>query len=377
MGSPSEMAQIRNLHWWTVEYGLIGTLEHPKIYGAGLLSSIGESEWCMSEAVNKVPYSIEAAHKAFDITKPQPQLFVTPDFAHLSVVLEEFANTMALRRGGLNGLKKVIDSKNLGTVVLSTGIQISGIFTEFLENEGQVIYIKTLGPTALAHQNKELINHGKTYHSEGFGSPVGKLKGRNLAIEDMAPKDLEAYGIYEGKNTSLEFEGGIKVSGEIITGRRNLQGKIILISFKNCTVTYKDTYLFKPEWGVYDMAVGASVCSVFAGVADTESFDLERESPTEKTHKINYSEADKNLHKLYEEVRNFRKSSSDNFEILRPVFNQLLKNTPQEWLLFLELYEILKPQTNSLKQEVLAHLENLQSQKKYQKLIKEGLRILN
>jgi len=43
MGEPSEMALIRNLHWWTVEYGLIGTIEDPKIYGAGLLSSIGES----------------------------------------------------------------------------------------------------------------------------------------------------------------------------------------------------------------------------------------------------------------------------------------------------------------------------------------------
>jgi phenylalanine-4-hydroxylase len=27
MGELSEMAQIRNLHWWTVEYGLIGTVE--------------------------------------------------------------------------------------------------------------------------------------------------------------------------------------------------------------------------------------------------------------------------------------------------------------------------------------------------------------
>jgi phenylalanine-4-hydroxylase len=32
MGELSEMAQIRNLHWWTVEYGLIGTLDNPKIY---------------------------------------------------------------------------------------------------------------------------------------------------------------------------------------------------------------------------------------------------------------------------------------------------------------------------------------------------------
>jgi len=47
------MAQIRNLHWWTVEYGLIGTIENPKIYGAGLLSSIGESAWCMTDNVKK------------------------------------------------------------------------------------------------------------------------------------------------------------------------------------------------------------------------------------------------------------------------------------------------------------------------------------
>ena len=77
MGELSEMAQIRNLHWWTVEYGLIGTLEAPKIYGAGLLSSIGESAWCMQEKVVKKEYSIEAANVNFDITKPQPQLFVT------------------------------------------------------------------------------------------------------------------------------------------------------------------------------------------------------------------------------------------------------------------------------------------------------------
>lgn len=81
MGNPSEMALIRNLHWWTVEYGLIGTVDNPKIYGAGLLSSIGESAWCMTDNVIKLPYTIDAAQKSFDITKPQPQLYVTPDFA--------------------------------------------------------------------------------------------------------------------------------------------------------------------------------------------------------------------------------------------------------------------------------------------------------
>jgi phenylalanine-4-hydroxylase len=108
MGELSEMAQIRNLHWWTVEYGLIGTLDNPKIYGAGLLSSIGESAWCMTDEVQKLPYSIDAAHANFDITKPQPQLYVTPNFAYLNLVLEEFANKMALRTGGLSGIEKLI-----------------------------------------------------------------------------------------------------------------------------------------------------------------------------------------------------------------------------------------------------------------------------
>lgn len=92
----SEMAQIRNLQWWTVEYGLIGELSNPKIYGAGLLSSIGESISCLKNNVKKIPYTVAAAQQQFDVTKPQPQLYVTPSFPHLMQVLEEFANTLSL-----------------------------------------------------------------------------------------------------------------------------------------------------------------------------------------------------------------------------------------------------------------------------------------
>src|SRR6266498_700925 len=41
LGEPSEMALLSRLHWWTVEYGLIGTLENPKIYGAGCFHRSG------------------------------------------------------------------------------------------------------------------------------------------------------------------------------------------------------------------------------------------------------------------------------------------------------------------------------------------------
>lgn len=68
MGEPSEMALLSRLHWWTVEYGLIGTLENPKIYGAGLLSSIGESSTCMHEDVKKLWYNIDTINYSYDIT---------------------------------------------------------------------------------------------------------------------------------------------------------------------------------------------------------------------------------------------------------------------------------------------------------------------
>jgi phenylalanine-4-hydroxylase len=376
-GELSEMAKIRNLHWWTVEYGLIGTPENPKIYGAGLLSSIGESEWCMTDHVQKIPYDISASEVNFDITKPQPQLFVTPDFAHLSLVLEEFANKMALRTGGLSGIKKLINSKSLGTIELSTGLQISGIFTHVIEHEGKPIYVKTTGKTALAYREKELVGHGTDYHAEGFGSPIGKLKGINLAIEDMSPRDLRAYDIYEAEAVTLEFEGNITVKGEIITGSRNLQGEIILISFKNCTVTHGDTILFKPEWGVYDMAIGKKVVSAFSGPADIHSFNLVSHVSNTHTIKQEISESRKELESLYKKVREIRETHTS-LETLSIILKSLTDKYPNDWLLSIEIAELAhKFHLEELLDNCLKHLEFLkQNRPEIAHLITNGLELI-
>tara|TARA_R110002126_G_scaffold72364_1_gene180855 strand:+ start:8287 stop:10032 length:1746 start_codon:yes stop_codon:yes gene_type:complete len=376
MGELSEMAQIRNLHWWTVEYGLIGTLTNPKIYGAGLLSSIGESAWCLQDKVKKIPYSIEAASVNFDITKPQPQLFVTPDFAYLSLVLDEFANTMALRKGCLNGIQKLIDSKNLGTIELTTGIQISGIFDKVIQfKNNKVAYFQTKGKTALANRDKELIGHGVSVHQNGFGSPIGKLKGINLPIEDMSPRDLKAYGIYEGEYMTLEFESGIILKGKAITGTRDLRGKILMITFDDCTVTYKDEVLFQPEWGLYDMAVGKEVISAYAGPADVSSFlDTSKVSEV-KTHKIIYSNDQKILYGLYEEVRQMREANTVTEIKIVTIFNQLKNNFSEDWLLFLEIYELASEHNFSIQTEILTVLNDLKSNKSYTNLIENGLNL--
>jgi phenylalanine-4-hydroxylase len=377
MGELSEMAQIRNLHWWTVEYGLIGTIDNPKIYGAGLLSSIGESEWCMTDNVKKLPYDISAAQQSFDITKPQPQLYVTPDFAHLSSVLEEFANKMAIRRGGLSAIKKLVDSKSLGTIELSTGLQISGVFTNVIENDGKPVYIQTTGKTALAYREKELVSHGTEYHSEGFGSPIGKLKGINIAIEDMSPRDLSAYNIYEEKVVTLEFEGNIKVSGEIVTGSRNLHGKILIIKFKNCTVTQGENVLFQPEWGIYDMAVGKEVISAYSGPADVNSFDLITHVPSSTTIKPKFSDSRKELEGLYNSVREIRENKVSNLT-LNTIFEKVKINHPNDWLLSVEIAELCKESNNnSLLNDVISHLNSLKTKRpEVAKLISNGLDLI-
>lgn len=353
-GELSEMGQIRNLHWWTVEYGLIGSVDDFKLYGAGLLSSIGESKSCMSPSVKKIPFTIEAAEVGFDITKPQPQLFVTPNFSHLSMVLENFANTMAVRHGGLRGIEKLIDSAAIGTVELSSGLQISGVFKNVISENENPIYVQTTGKTSLSLNNKELIGHSSAQHPQGFGSALGKLIGIDLPIEEMSPEELQEHGILEGKVVELKFEGGVVVKGEIITGTRSIKGRIMIITFKDCTVSYQGKILFDPSWGVYDMAVGQKVVSAFAGAADPLSFESIKQVSENTTQKIEMSAEKSELNSLYGSVRN-----NPSIENCQLVFEVLQKNHPKDWLLAVEILEIASKENSPLSETVLSHLKQL------------------
>ncbi|MES2107776.1 MAG: aromatic amino acid hydroxylase [Bacteroidota bacterium] len=378
MGEPSEMALLSRLHWWTVEYGLIGELDNPKIYGAGLLSSIGESSSCMDCDVEKIPYTIDTLNYTYDITKTQPQLFVTPTFQNLINVLETFANTMSFRRGGIYGLQKAIESKNTCTAVYSSGLQVSGTFIEFKVHNGLPSFIKTSGPTALAFDGRQLEGHGKDYHSVGFSSPVGKLKGHAMPLEDLSIDDLKYFGIEPGSITELSFENGIKVSGEVRGVIAN-NGKTQLISFINCTVTGNHgEELFKPEWGAYDMAVGEKIISVFCGAADKENFlEIAYKSNT-ATHHIEYNERTKELHKLYQQVRNRRQTGGD-FGFLGNVWQMLQKYHHDDWLCALEILEVLDHEgiEPNLAEEIRSFLKNkAETQPEYKKLINDGFYLI-
>ena len=373
MGEPSEMAQIRNLHWWTVEYGLIGDLSDPKIYGAGLLSSIGESESCMKDEVRKIPYTIDAAQQAFDITEPQPQLYVTPSYTHLTKVLEEFANTMALRRGGLEGLQKAIASNNTCTVEYSSGLQVSGVFNNVICDNDQIIYLSTSSPTALAWQNKELVGHDKSYHAHGFSSPVGNLKNTSTPLEQLSIDELTELGIEAAKVVTLNFESGVEVKGKLINLLKNRKGLNMILSFEGCSVTYKGEVLFQPEWGIYDMALGESIVSVFSGTADMAVFSNDNPFvPKELTHKIQYNHKRLELHKLYRKVREVREEKASK-DTLTTVWQELQSHS-DDWLCAVEILEISTDE--ALSDEIKSFLQNTSADATTKALIQDSLTLL-
>jgi len=373
----SEMALIRNLHWWTVEYGLIGDLNNPKIYGAGLLSSIGESYSSLQPEVKKIPYTIDAVNYNFDITTRQPQLFVTPDFSNLVSVLNEFADRMALRKGGIYGIEKAKESGKTATVVYSSGLQVSGTFSDYLEHNGKPIYLKCSGPAALAYNNEQLEGHGIDYHKDGFGSPVGKLNRILTPLEQLTDNDLRRNGIEENKKTELKFESGIIVSGKLINIIRK-KGKIILMKFIECTVTYKDEVLFEPAWGAYDMAVGSELVSAFSGPADANAFKFTFHPPEEKTHKIVHDEKATALHLKYQEVREVR-NGEFNLDELESIFNWVKKNHPRDWLLPLEILELTeKNSEHGFSNKVRSYLyEMIDENHELNNLIENGFKMIN
>jgi len=362
LGEPSEMALLSRLHWWTVEYGLIGTLEKPKIYGAGLLSSIGESVSCLESNVRKLPYSPAAVETAFDITTKQPQLFVSRDFKHLTDVLEKFADGMAFRVGGLEGVNKAIACKNNTTCEFSSGLQVSGMFTEVLIGDNDTpIYLRTTGPTALAFNGKELAGHGRDSHGEGFGSPIGRWKNTNASPETLTNDQLRSIGIDAGKKATITFESGIVVNGHVEKLLRK-EGKLLAITFSNCTAKHGERILFDPSWGTFDMAIGERISSVFNGAADKDAYNQVALVPKDRTIKVPSDAERKKLESLYQQVRNIR-DRKVGYERLGEIWETQQAEHPNDWLLSMEIFEVLDDtgQQNDLKQKIVTFLNGKKS----------------
>ena len=372
----SEAAYLARINWWTVEYGLIGGLDKPKIYGAGLLSSIGESENCLKSNIKKIPLSIDCINYNYDITEQQPQLFIAKNFKSLNKILDEFSSRMAYKVGGLEGVKKALKSKAVCTLSFDSEIQISGQVTRILNED--LSYIQFSGPVQVCYNNSQINNHGIKRHPEGLGLPIGELKN-NLVLNKLRKKDFIELGYKINEKITLEFKSGILIEGVIkeIFERESL---IKIITFTKCTVKINDEVLFSPEWGEYDLVCAQNVESVFGGPADIDSFyDLDSgKNQIEVLNKgISISNTNEELNQIYSKIRFFREQEQKDFSKLKNLSDLLSEKYPEDWLSKLEIYEIIHSKKLAWEDEVKNFL-NLKSKSNsdLSKAIKNSLHLI-
>jgi len=316
----SESTRASRLYWWTAEYGLVGSLEAPLIYGAGLLSSIGEAQHCLTPAVKKLPLSLICADTEYDITCMQPQLFVARDFEHLFEVLDAFEATLAWRRGGDFGLEEALRARTVNHLLLSDGLELSGRVAERIPG-------RSLSPN--------------------LGSALARLEGPILASRSGRAQGrpwpgsaLVAFGSTQHLERGpfrLELPSGLVLSGLHVGGSEVIQLQAWL----------EGRPLDLPTWT--HLYLSEALPSVAGGPADPEAWDhwfgelnafaAGEAEEAARSHKAEALEPE--LARLYQELRRVRESGD--LQGLAPL-QAALPHHPDEWLLRAEVEELLTPE---------------------------------
>lgn len=331
---PSEAARLARLHWWTVEYGLIGALDAPRIFGAGLVSSLLESRHCLAPGTVRLPLSEECLDDDYDITAVQPHYYVAPDWQALHAVLDAFEATCAFHVGGLEGVRRAIEHGTCATAEYANGLQLTGRFERALvDDRGALAYITTAGACELAHDGRALAGP----HVDGLGAPVGELEGTDVVLGRATPAELGALGIRCGASATLRFASRVVVSGQVV-GLARVADRNLLLDLDGCTVTAPDgTLVFAPGSGRYRMAMGGSIVSVFGGPGDrrrlvpggdpavTGLTSSLRERP------VRYSATQRYAETLYARLRQEADPAA--------VYRELCRLEGDKWLMLMEIYE--------------------------------------
>ena len=314
----SESAKASRLYWWTAEYGLVGDLAAPKLYGAGLLSSLGEAVHCLGPEVKKTPLSFVCLDTEYDITRMQPQLFVARDFDHLFEVLDAFEATLGWRRGGDHGLEEALRARTVNHLLLDGGLELSGkVVARFPAG-------KSLSPglsTALARLE------GPIQVSRKGRAEARPWPGEALVAFGHGP--LPRHGAF-----SLDLPSGLVLTGFRVGGHEiiNLRGHL------------DQRPLDLPSWALLFLSEGLP--SVAGGPADPGAWDewfgdaSLAEGEAEARARDRKAQAlPGELASLYVEARNLREGGSLDGSRLEAL-KARAKAHPEEWLLLAEVTEL-------------------------------------
>jgi len=341
----SESTRASRLYWWTAEYGLVGTLDDPRIYGAGLLSSIGESTHCFSGEVERIPLGVHAADVEYDITRMQPQLFVARDFGQLREVVDELASTLAWRRGGDYGLGQALAARTVNHLVLDDGTAVTGVVGALhpgaarADPELTTAIAVLRGPTLLSRAGKAIAPPSDLPALVVFVQPQPQalVQQQPQAPVQQQPQALEhpqaSVHLPPAQPFRISFTSGLVLAGRMVDGvAHELRASI---GSRELEVPARAVLFFSK-----------ALPSVAGGPGDPGAWDARFGAPVPdeegearaRAHKA--SALAPRLAELYREVRALRESGRADGSRLVKIAEEAVA-FPEDWLLRAEIQEMM------------------------------------
>uniref|UniRef100_A0A674MVH4 Phenylalanine-4-hydroxylase n=1 Tax=Takifugu rubripes TaxID=31033 RepID=A0A674MVH4_TAKRU len=96
LGAPDEyIEKLATVYWFTVEFGLCNQGSEIRAFGAGLLSSFGELQYCLTDKPKILPFDPDkTCLQKYPITEYQPVYFVADSFENAKEKVRKFAATI-------------------------------------------------------------------------------------------------------------------------------------------------------------------------------------------------------------------------------------------------------------------------------------------
>jgi phenylalanine-4-hydroxylase len=364
----SEAQRLSRLYWWTAEYGLVGRVDAYKIYGAGILSSLWESHACHDPSVRKLPLDEGCLDVSYDITRPQPQLFVVRDFEALHDLLDDVSATLAARQGGAVALRAAMRSREVCSVRLSSGAHAMGVLREVgprLERPGWLGFDGRVRVSFSADTPAYELN----------GDAAWVFSGR---LEDGARLEDVELRRELGKRVRLRFESGALVEGVLLRLTPRPDQKLSHAELADVSLSIPG----KPrqELPHFMLFVADEVITARAGAIDSGYYEETEFSGTRVPKPREYSERDWALMDLYEAASQAHSRGAASVRTDFPlIHDKLVQSFSEEWLLRWNMLEsLLKVGVGpSLQSALVAELEALELHFDRKEPIASGLRYLS
>jgi phenylalanine-4-hydroxylase len=320
------------------------------------LSSLWESFACHDAKVAKPPLTAAAGEVDYDVTRPQPQLFVVKDFERLHDVLDQVARELPSVQGGEIALAEAAAAQEVATIRLSGGVLLFGTLTQRLLNDGRSALLVLSG---------------------GARAELAGVRADSAAVHALLGDSRAALVTLTLGAVDVRLANGARLQGEVQKLELDAaRGAALLVMASGALTAGGATVPFEPGHVVVlaEAAVGAH-----AGAPS--DFFRETELPqtlVPKRHTVPPREHE--LLGLYETAIGALRSSlgAEVLPVFERVHRDLVQHFPEDWLLRWNLLESLQKLRLKvdLADELRHELELLEVHYQYRQPIASGLAYL-